>query len=105
MDIDNGFELIVVVVFAMINELRGLGLKDQDLVISFGFDKVEYLSQFHLRYLQARRKFYLLNDEMEQTNKQTNKQTINQTNKQTNKQINNQTNKQSSKQASKQTNK
>ena len=63
MNIDNGFDLAVVVVFYMSPHLRGLGPKSQFLMISFRLGEGETLPQFHLRALQERGYFFLLNDE------------------------------------------
>ena len=73
MNIDNGFELLVTVVFTMSPQLGGLGPKSKDLVKLFRLERREYLSQSHLKYLQSICKIYPLNDETRQTNNLTGK--------------------------------
>ena len=63
MNIDNGFDIIVAVVFDMITQLEVLGPKSQDLVILFWLGEGEYLPELHLQYLQPRREIYILINE------------------------------------------
>ena len=49
MNNDNGFDLIIVVVFAMIPQLGGLGPKSKDLVIYFHLGEGDSLPKLHLR--------------------------------------------------------
>ena len=51
MHYENGFELLIAVVFAMIPQLGVLGHKAQDIVIPFCLGEVEPLPDFHLRDL------------------------------------------------------
>ena len=57
MNNDKGFDIIISFVFAMSNQLGGLGPKPQDLLISFSLDEGETLPQFHLRDLISGVKF------------------------------------------------
>ena len=50
------------VVCAMTTQLGGIGTNDQYLVASFQFLDGEYLPDFHWRYLHARRKIDLLDE-------------------------------------------
>ena len=54
MHYDNGFELLIAVVFSMIPQLGGLGPKYQDLLIPLQLDEGETISYFHLRALSIR---------------------------------------------------
>ena len=60
MNYDNGFELLIAVVFQMIPQLVGLGPKYQDLVIPFHLGEVEPLPDFHLRSLAIRSELVLI---------------------------------------------
>ena len=51
MNIDNGFDLLVAVVIAIIPQLGGLGPKAQDLVISFHLGEGVTLPRFYIRSL------------------------------------------------------
>ena len=68
MNNENGFDLLVSVLFVMSPQLRGLGSKDQYLMISFRLGEGENLSQFHLRALQVRSKLLQLQDKSGQIN-------------------------------------
>ena len=68
MNNDNGFDLLIYVVFSMIPQLSGRGTKSQDLVISFFLGEEETLPQFHIRALQIRSEIFLLKDETGQIN-------------------------------------
>ena len=52
MNIDNGFDLIIVVLFSVSPQLGVIGPKSQYLVISFHHGEEENLPQFHLRALR-----------------------------------------------------
>ena len=54
MNNENGFDLIIAVVFVISNQIVGLGPKSQDLVINFRLGEGETIPQFHLRALQIR---------------------------------------------------
>ena len=56
MHIDNVFDLLIAVVFAMNTQLGGLGTKYQYLVIPFFLGEVETLTCFHLKALTIRSK-------------------------------------------------
>ena len=73
MNSDNVFDLLIYVLFTMITQLGGLGHKVQDLVISFRLGKVKTLPQLHLRALQTRSDFFLLQDDTVQINNLTGK--------------------------------
>ena len=73
MNNDNGFDLIIAVVFAMITQQRGLGTKYKYLVVSFCLGEGENLPQFHLRALQIRDEKFLLKYQAEQINNLTGK--------------------------------
>ena len=73
MNNDNGFDLLIIVVFYMSPELVRLGPKAQDLVIYFPLVKGDNIPQFHLRYLQARSELFLLKDTTGQMNNLTGK--------------------------------
>ena len=64
MNIDNVFDLLFDILFAMIPQIGWLGPTYWDLVISFFLLKGETLPQFHLRSLQAQSEKNLLNDEI-----------------------------------------
>ena len=59
MHYDNGFEIILAVVFATSPQLGGLGPKAQDIVIPLHLDEEELLSDFHLRALAIRSELVL----------------------------------------------
>ena len=63
MHYDNGFELLIAVVFQMIPQLVGLGPKYQDLLIPFLLGEGEPLPYFHLRALLIRSKLVLMRDQ------------------------------------------
>ena len=65
---DNGFDLIIAVVFTMIPQKRVLGSKAQYIVIYFCLAEGETLPQFHLRALQIRSTNFLLQDKTGQIN-------------------------------------
>ena len=65
---DNGFELLIDVVFAISPQLDELGPKDQGLVISFRLDEGEILTQFHLRVSQIRSELFLFKYQIEKIN-------------------------------------
>ena len=60
MHYDNGFETLIVVAFAIIPQLGGLGPKSQDLVIPFRLGEGEPLPYFHLRALAIRSELVLM---------------------------------------------
>ena len=60
MNNDNGFDLLIDVVFDMSTQLGRIGPKHQDLVISFNLGEGEKIPQFNLRDLQIRSKTFLL---------------------------------------------
>ena len=60
MNNNNGFDLLIAVVFSISTQLEVLGHKAQDLVISFHLGEVETIPQLHLRYLQVRSDIFLL---------------------------------------------
>ena len=62
MNNDNGFDLIIAVVFSMSTQLGGIGPKSQDLVISIRLGELENLPQFYLRSLQVRSEIFLLQE-------------------------------------------
>ena len=57
---DNGFELLVVIVFSMIPQLGVSGPKSQDLAIPFFLGEVKYLPYFLLRALEIRSELVLM---------------------------------------------
>ena len=63
MKYDNGFELLITVFFSVIPQLVGLGLKCQDLVISFRLGEGEPLSYFHLRFLVISKEMVSMRDQ------------------------------------------
>ena len=63
MHYENGFELLLVVVFSTSPRLGVLGPKDQDLVIPFHLGEGEHLSDFHLRALAIRSELVLIRDQ------------------------------------------
>ena len=63
MHCDNGFELLIYVVFAMSLQLVGLGPKAQDLVIPFCLGEGETLPDYHLRALKIRSELELMIDQ------------------------------------------
>ena len=58
MNNNNGFGIIIPVVFSMYTQLGVLGPKSQDLVISFHIGEGETLPQFHLKSIQVRSEIY-----------------------------------------------
>ena len=70
---DNGFELLIAVVFAIISHLVGLGTKAQDLVIPFYLGEGEPLSDFHLRTLAIRSELVIIRYQTVQINNPTGK--------------------------------
>ena len=62
MDNDNGFDLLIAVVFAMSPQLGGLGPKYQYLVISLFLGEEENILQFHIRALHIRSETFLLQE-------------------------------------------
>ena len=75
MHYDNGFELLIVVVFIMIPQRGGLGPKSQDLVTPFHIGEGQPLSGFHLRALAIRSEIVLMRYQTGHTNKLTGKYT------------------------------
>ena len=73
MNNDNGIELIIDVVFAIIPKLVVFGPKAQDLVISFILGEAETLPQLHFRALQIRSEIFFFCDETGQINNLTGK--------------------------------
>ena len=63
MNFDNGFELLISVVFAMSTQLGRLGPKYQYLVIPFHLGGGEPLPYFHLRALTIRIELELIRDQ------------------------------------------
>ena len=59
MHYDNGFEIIIAVFLYMIPQLKVLGPKAQDLVISLYLGEGESLPYFHLRSLAIRSELIL----------------------------------------------
>ena len=76
MNNENGFDIIIAVVFAMSNQLGGLGTKAEDLVFYFRVGEVETLPKFHIRSLQTRSANFLLQDKLGQNNNLTGKFTM-----------------------------
>ena len=70
---ENGFELLIAVVFSVIPQLGGLGPKDQDIVIPFWLGEVESLPDFHLRDLGIRSEILFMRDQRFQINNLTGK--------------------------------
>ena len=62
MNNDNGFDLIIDVLFTMSPQLGVLVPNSQDLVISFCLGKEETLPQSHLRALQIRSEIFMFQD-------------------------------------------
>ena len=60
MNNDNGFDLLIAIVFAMITQLGVLGTKSQDLVIYFRLGEGVTILKFHLRSLQIISENFLL---------------------------------------------
>ena len=73
MNNNNGFDLLIAVLFAMSSWLGGLGTKAQDLLVSFCLGEVETLPQLRLRSLQVRSEIVLLEYETGQINNLTGK--------------------------------
>ena len=65
MNNDNGFDLLIDVVFEMSSQLGGLGPKYQDLVISFHLAEGEALPQLHPRDLHIKSENFLLQDKQD----------------------------------------
>ena len=65
---DNGFYLIIAIVFARSTQLVLLGPKDQDLVIPFRLDEGETIPYFNLRALKIRSELGSMKDKTRQTN-------------------------------------
>ena len=63
MNNENGFDLLITVVFSVSPQLIVLRPKFQYLVISFLLGEGETLPQFHLRALHIRSEIFLLQDE------------------------------------------
>ena len=59
MHYDNGFELLIAVVFSISPQLGVLGPKGQDLVIPLCLGEGEYLPYFHLKALTIRSEIVL----------------------------------------------
>ena len=73
MNNDNGFDILVAVVFYNSPQLGGIGTKYQDLVRPFQISEGESLPDFHLRALQERSEIYLLTNKAVQINNLTGK--------------------------------
>ena len=54
MNNDNGFDLLIAVLFAMIPQLGVLGPKAQDLVVSFFLGEVQTIPQLQISYFDIR---------------------------------------------------
>ena len=63
MHYDNGFELLIAVVFAMSPQLGGLGPKYQDLTIPFRLGEGEPITYFHLIAFEIRSELLLMRDQ------------------------------------------
>ena len=73
MNNDNGFDLLIDVVFGMGTQIGRIVPKHQDLVISFSLGEGENIPKFHLRALQIRGENFLLQDKTGQINNLTGK--------------------------------
>ena len=73
MHYENGFELLIDVVFAMSPQLGGLGPKYQDLTIPFRLGEGEPLSYFHLKALEIRSELVFIIDQTGQVDNLTGK--------------------------------
>ena len=73
MHYDNGFEILIAVVFSMSPQLGVLGPKAQDLVIPLCLGEGEYLPDFHFRALTIRIETVLMRYQTVQINKITGK--------------------------------
>ena len=73
MNNDNLFDLVFAVVFDMNPQLELLGLKAQDLLVSFCIGEGRNIPQLHLRYLHIRSEIFLLQDETGKINNITGK--------------------------------
>ena len=62
MNNDNGFDLLIAVVFSMNTQLEGLGPRSQELFIYFRLVEIETLPQYHLRDFCIRSKHFLIKD-------------------------------------------
>ena len=76
MNNDNIFNLLLAFFFAVSPQLGVIGLKYQDLVISFWLGEGETLKQLRLRSLQIRSEIFPLQDETGQINNLTSKYTM-----------------------------
>ena len=63
MNIDNGFDLIIAIVFGLSPQLGVIGPKSQDLVIYSRLGEGGTIPQFHFRALQTRSENFLLKNE------------------------------------------
>ena len=73
MNNNNGFDLIIAVIFTNINSLGVLGPKSKDSMISFCLGEGETLPQLHLRDLHISSENFLLQDQIGQINNLTGK--------------------------------
>ena len=73
MNKNNGFDLLIGFVFAMTQQLGGIGAKDQYLVIPFCLCEGEIFPRFHLRALHVRSEIFLLQYKTGQINNLTDK--------------------------------
>ena len=76
MHYDNGFEIIIAVVFSMIPQLGGLGPKAKYLVINLRLGEGEHLPDFHPRSLDIRSELVLMKDQTGHINNLTVKYTM-----------------------------
>ena len=76
MNNDNGFDLLIVVVFAMSPQLGGLGPKSKDLVIYFHLGEGDSLPKVHLRALNTRSESLLFRYKIGQIKNPTGKYTM-----------------------------
>ena len=54
MHYENGFEIIIAIIFRISPQLGGIGPKYQDLVIPFCLSEGEFLTAFHILYLKIK---------------------------------------------------
>ena len=73
MHYDNGFELLIALIFNVISQLGGLGPKSKDLVIPFCLGKLESLTEFHLISIAIKSDIILMGDKTGQINNLTGK--------------------------------
>ena len=73
MHYDNGFEILITVVFVMSPQLGVLGPKAQDLLIPFRIGEGEPLSDFHLIALAIINELVLMRDQTGQVKNLTGK--------------------------------